>query len=105
MVMTEPKVRRCQATKPRLDEALPPKQCPRPAKYGGEWCRQHAESLGGWRLCPPDPGNYRGLASSFWVYYRCGFVACRIVEPHEHGGGPTMTTNTMSDTETAGEAG
>ena len=48
-----PEALRCVATKPRLDPTLPPKQCARSAKYG-EWCRQHAESLGGWRLAPPD---------------------------------------------------
>jgi len=36
---------------------------------------------------PPDPDNYRELAASFWVHYRCGMVGCRTVEPHEHGGG------------------
>ena len=80
---------RCVATKSRLDPTLPPKKCPRWAKYG-EWCRQHAESLGGWRLAPPDPDNYRGLAASFWVHYRCEMVGCRTVEPHEHGGGQAM---------------
>jgi hypothetical protein len=45
---------RCIATKPRLIPTMPDKQCPPPAKYG-PWCRQHAESLGGWRLAPPDP--------------------------------------------------
>lgn len=35
----------------------------------------------------PSP-EIRELMASFWVYYRCGMVGCRIVEPHEHGGGP-----------------
>jgi hypothetical protein len=42
---------RCIATKPGLTPGHV-RQCPRPQKYG-EWCRQHAESLGGWRLASP----------------------------------------------------
>jgi len=44
----------CAATKPRVfDPSLPPKQCARKATHG-QWCRQHAESLGGWRLLSPE---------------------------------------------------
>jgi hypothetical protein len=45
-------IARCAATRSRLDPTLPPKQCAR-AQTHGEWCRQHAESLGGWRLVDP----------------------------------------------------
>lgn len=43
---------RCQATR----EGLKPgsvRQCPRRAAYG-QWCFQHAHSVGGWVLVPPD---------------------------------------------------
>ena len=48
-----------------------------------------------------DPN--RELAYSFWVHYRCGYVGCTTVEPHEHGGGPPMRE--MTPEERSGESG
>lgn len=54
--MTEPQEprteARCAATKPGLTPGHV-RRCPRQAHYG-EWCFQHAHSVGGWLLVPPS---------------------------------------------------
>ena len=54
---------------------------------------------------PVDPETLE-LMASFWVYYRCEMVGCRIVEPHEHGGGQPMremTPDELAERRTAAE--
>ena len=48
----------CIATRPGLDPALA-HRCKKPATHG-EWCRMHAQSLGGWVLVKPEVGYKYG---------------------------------------------
>ena len=57
------------------------------------WCRA---ILGERGVFLPD-GRHVRLAFSFWLRYRCGFVDCETVEPHEHGGGPPMREMTAEE--------
>lgn len=46
----------CIATRTGRIDATLVVRCKKTAKYG-DWCRQHAESLGGWRLAPPGEND------------------------------------------------
>lgn len=45
---------RCIATRPGVFDESKTIQCRQPARFGGKWCRNHAQSLGGYVLCSPE---------------------------------------------------
>lgn len=54
----------CVATRPRLDGGA--HRCPKPATHG-EWCRMHAQSLGGWVLIPSDALDAADYLVAVWA--------------------------------------
>jgi hypothetical protein len=73
----------CVATRPAVfDQTLPPHRCKRRATHG-EWCRQHAELLGGWRLIAPDAGLAKAIDAEIAVsrIKRDGIAASSVKSP------------------------
>ena len=71
---------RCVATRQGAINPAIVHQCSRKATHG-EWCRQHAESLGGWRLAAPDTARiirYAGEVVATFRTYPASVAAVHV---------------------------